>query len=70
MEKTIQFQEILGVDKKNPFFTICKDPSQPEKLLVFFGMSLLEVIDDTPDSPSLKLLLARLYNSGVKTQSC
>ena len=69
MEKAIQFQEILGVDKKNPFFTICKDPSQPEKLLVFFGMSLLEVIDDTPDNPSLKLLLARLYNSGVKTQS-
>lgn len=69
MKNMIQFQEILGVDKKNPFFTICKDPSQPEKLLVFFGMSLLEVIDDTPDSPSLKLLLARLYNSGVKTQS-
>ena len=69
MENTIQFQEILGVDKKNPFFTLCKDPEKPEKLLVFFGMSLLEVIDDTPDSPSLKLLLARLYNSGVKTQS-
>ena len=69
MENTIQFQEILGVDKKNPFFTVCKDPSQPEKLLVFFGMSLLEVIDDTPDSPALKLLLARLYNCGVKTQS-
>lgn len=32
-------------------------------------MSLLEVIDDTPDNPALKLLLARLYNSGVKTQS-
>ena len=66
----IQFQEILGVDKKNPFFTICKDPGQPGKLLVFFGMSLLEVIDDTPDNPALKLLLARLYNSGIKTQSC
>ena len=69
MENTIQFQEILGVDKKNPFFTLCKDPEQPEKLLVFFGMSLLEVIDDTPDNPALKLLLARLYNSGVKTKS-
>ncbi|MEN8122959.1 MAG: putative transposase [Bacteroidota bacterium] len=69
MENTIQFQEILGVDKKNPFFTLCKDPEQPDKLLVFFGLSLLEVIDDTSDSPSLKLLLARLYNSGVKAQS-
>ncbi len=69
MENTIHFQEILGVDKKNPFFTLCKNPEQPEKILVFFGMSLLEVIDDTPDSPALKLLLARLYNSGVKTKS-
>ena len=69
MENTIQFQEILGVDKKNPSFTICKDPGQPGKLLVFFGMSLLEVIDDTPDNPAFKLLLARLYNSGVKTKS-
>jgi len=69
MENTVHFQEILGVDKKNPFFTICKVPEQPGKLLVFFGMSLLEVIDDIPDSPSFKLLLARLYNSGVKTQS-
>lgn len=69
MENTIQFQEILGVDKKNPFFTLCKDPKKPEKLFVFFGMSLLEVIDDTQNSPALKLLLARLYNSGVKTQS-
>ncbi len=32
-------------------------------------MSLLEVVDDNPNSPSFKLLLARLYNAGVKPQS-
>jgi len=69
MVEQAQLQEILGVDKKNPFFTLCTTPEQPGKLLVYFGMSLLEVIDDDPNSPTFKLLLARLYNAGVKPQS-
>lgn len=69
MVEQVQLQEILGVDKKNPFFTLCTNPEQPGKLLVYFGMSLLEVVDDDPNSPSFKLLLARLYNAGVKPQS-
>jgi len=69
MVEQVQLQEMLGVDKKNPFFTLCTNPEQPGKLLVYFGMSLLEVVDDAPNSPSFKLLLARLYNAGVKPQS-
>ncbi len=69
MAEQAQLQEILGVDKKNPFFTLCSNSEQPGKLLVYFGMSLLEVIDDDPNSPSFKLLLGRLYNAGVQPRS-
>ena len=69
MEVPVILQEVLGVDKKNPHFTICKHPKQPGKLLVYFGAALLEVVDDDREHPSFKLLLARLYNSGLKVKS-
>ena len=68
MEKQIQLQEILGTDKSNPIFTLSADPELPGKIFVFFGMALLEVVDDDPNSATCKLLLARLYNAGVKPQ--
>ena len=66
MEKQIHLQEILGTDKSNPIFTLSTDPELPGKIYVFFGMALLEVVDDDPSSATFKLLLARLYNAGVK----
>ena len=69
MEAPVVLQEILGVDTKNPHFTICKHPQQPGKLLVYFGMALLETIEDDREHPSYKLLLARLYNSGLKAKA-
>jgi len=69
MEKPVRLQEVLGTDKRNPFFTLCTNPEWPGKLLVYFGMSLLEVVDDDVNSPAYKLLLARLYNAGVKPQA-
>ncbi len=69
MEVPVTLQEVLGVDKKNPYFTICKHPKQPGKLLVYFGAALLEVVEGDRDHPSFKLLLARLYNSGLKVKS-
>ena len=68
MEKQIHLQEILGTDKSNPIFTLSADPELPGKIYVFFGMALLEVVDDDPNSATFKLLLARLYNAGVKPQ--
>ena len=38
MEEPFPLQEIIGVDKKNPFLTVCADPQQPGKLMVFFGL--------------------------------
>lgn len=69
MERSVRLQEILGVDKKNPHFTICKHPQHPSKLQVYFGAALLETVEDDREHPSFKLLLARLYNSGVKVKA-
>ena len=68
MEEQIHLQEILGTDKSNPVFTLSANPELPGKIYVFFGMALLEVVDDDPCSATCKLLLARLYNAGVKPQ--
>lgn len=69
MEERFPLQEIIGVDKKNPFLTVCADPQQPGKLMVFFGAVLLEIVDDDRENPSFKLLLARLYNAKVKVKT-
>lgn len=60
-------QLILGADNKNEF-TIYKD-TKANKIHVYFGVGLYEVVDDNKDNPELKLLLARLYNSGVKVKT-
>jgi hypothetical protein len=69
MEEQIHLQQILGTDKNNPIFTLSSNPELPGKIYVFFGMALLEVVDDDPSSGTFKLLLARLYNAGVKPQN-
>ena len=69
MVEPVALQEILGVDKKNPLFTLCKSPEQPGKLLIFFGACLFEVVADDPQNPAFKLLFARLYNAGVSPKA-
>ena len=58
-------QLILGTDKRNPVFAVYEDDSG-ERLLVFYGFELLEILKNDSQDPAFKLLLARLYNSGVK----
>lgn len=69
MEDHVPLQDILGVDKKNPYFTIARNPQQPGLLFVYFGAALLEVVDDDREHPAFKLLLARLYNAGLKVKN-
>ncbi|MFT5133849.1 MAG: hypothetical protein ACI9SC_002322 [Gammaproteobacteria bacterium] len=70
MENAVHFQEIIGTDnKKNSFFTVCRDPQQPGKLWVYFGFALLEIVEDDREHPTFKLLLARLYNAGLKVET-
>lgn len=61
-------QLILGADKRNPVFSVYRN-SDREELQVYFGFELLETLADIPESPACKLLLARLYNAGVKLKA-
>ena len=58
-------QLILGADKRNPVFTVYADDSD-ERLHVFYGFEIIEIVPNNPEAPAFKLLLGRLYNSGVK----
>ena len=60
----MSLQTIIGIDKRNPLFTIYRDSKQKE-LHVYYGGLLHEVVPDKKDTPELKLLIARLYNAGV-----
>ena len=61
-------QMILGLDKRNPLFTVYHDESG-EQLLVYYGFEIVEIVPDNPESAAYKLMLGRLYNSGLKLSS-
>lgn len=58
-------QAILGTDKKNPMFAVYRD-EQKRELHVYYGFELLEVVPDDKTSPRFKLMVAQLYNAGIK----
>lgn len=60
----MDLQMVIGVDKRNPLFTIFRDPQRKE-ILIYYGGILYEVIADKKDDPQMKIMLARLYNGGV-----
>jgi len=59
-------QPVLGTDKRNPIFSVCRQAGTPACLHVYYGAELLEVVPEDRQHPAFKLLLARLYNAGVK----
>lgn len=61
-------QEILGTDKRNPCFTIYRDENL-HRLHVYYGGQLFEKVPDDQTSPEYRLMIARLYNAGVKAVS-
>lgn len=61
-------QLLLGTDKRNPVFAVYADATD-ERLIVFYGFEILEVVRNDPHAPAYKLLLGRLYNSGVKLKA-
>ena len=65
MDQFLPLQQILGTDKKNPVFTIYRDAKE-QILHVYYGGKLLEKVPDDKRHPEFKLLLARLFNAGVK----
>ena len=61
-------QQILGTDKRNPVFSLYRDPHNG-KLHVYYGMQLLEIVIDDYHNFSFRCLLGRLYNARVKAKS-
>jgi len=61
------FQSIIGTDKKNPFFSVCRH-AENKRLYVFYGANVFEILEDKKDSPQLRFLAGRLYNAGVKAK--
>jgi hypothetical protein len=59
-----ELQQILGTDKRNPCFTVFRDGA--ETLLLFYGGELLERLPNDREHVQYKLMVARLYNAGVK----
>ena len=64
----IYLQTIINVDKKNPYFTLIRN-TKTKTIQFYFGSALLEIVDDKPDNPNLKFIIARLFNAGVNRQS-
>ncbi len=63
---THPLQGIIGTDDKNPHFSVFRN-LKTKKIEVYHGIVLFETITDEKNNPHLKLLIARLNNTGVKT---
>jgi hypothetical protein len=59
-------QPVLGTDKRNPIFSVCRQEGTAPCLHVYYGAELLEVVPEDRQHPAYKLLVARLYNARVK----
>ena len=58
-------QSLLGTDKSNPLFRVLRDPEH-KRILLYYGLDLLEVFPDIADHFALRLCAGRLYNAGIK----
>ena len=61
-------QLILGTDKRNPCLEVYLDESE-EHLHVYYGFELLEVVPNDRESMPFKLMVAQLYNGGLKVKA-
>ena len=59
-------QPVLGTDKRNPIFSVCRQSGPPPTLHVYYGAELLEVVLEDRRHAAFKLLVGRLFNAGVK----
>ena len=66
--ETRPLQLILPTDKRNPSFSLYLSADEKE-IHVFYGLELLEVVPADRDHVAYKLLVARLYNAGLRVQT-
>ena len=65
LESSEPLQLILGTDKRNPLINVYSS-EEMGTLHVYYGLELMESFPDDREHPAYKLLVARLYNAGVK----
>ena len=63
MLESHSLQMIIGTDKRNPYFSICRGNGQ---LFIFYGACLLETVPDDMKKPQTKLAIAKLFNAKMK----
>jgi hypothetical protein len=68
MESNTCLQLILGTDKRNPCLSVYQHEAK-QKLHVYYGFELLEVVPNDRESMSFKLMVAQLYNARVKAKA-
>ena len=62
-------QPLLSPVKGSPDLLLYVNPQDPGELFVFLGLALLERVPHVRDHIAFKMLLARLYNAGMKVAS-
>ena len=65
MNSTSTLQLILPTDKRNPSFALYEDDTA-QRIHVYYGLELLQVVPTDRDHAQFKLLVANLYNAGLK----
>ncbi len=68
MNCTRPLQLILPTDKRNPSFTLYQDDTE-QRIHVYYGLELLQVVPADRQHVQYKLLVANLYNAGLKVSS-
>lgn len=68
METNTCLQLILGTDKRNPCLSVYEDEAE-KNFHVYYGFELLEVVAKERESMAFKLMVAQLYNAGVKVKA-
>ena len=62
-------QPILGTDKNDPLFYICTSDDCSAVIDVYFGLALLEKVNNDGKAIRFKMLVGRLYNARMKVSS-
>jgi len=68
LAETSPLQLILPTDKRNPSFSLYLSADE-QTIHVFYGLELLEVVPADREHVAYKLLVARLYNAGLRVRT-
>ena len=68
LAETPPLQLILPTDKRNPSFSLYLTADE-QAIHVFYGLELLEVVPADREHTAYKMLVARLYNAGLRVRS-